>query len=163
MDKIASFEIDHTRLEPGFYVSRVDKVFNDTVTTFDLRIYKPNDGFLNPKAAHTLEHICATLLRNDPTYGDSVIYFGPMGCLTGFYLIMKGEYGTSSLLGLMRRVASIFGAAAIATEIPGCSKEECGNCEYHDLIAARFVAEGYEETLIDIYHNRRAERYTYPI
>ena len=112
MEKITSFTIDHIRLQPGLYVSRKDKVGAETVTTFDLRLTKPNDEpVMNTAEVHTIEHLAATYLRNEPQWKDRVLYFGPMGCRTGFYLLLAGDYGSREVRG----------------EVPGASAKDCGN------------------------------------
>lgn len=136
MERITSFCVDHTKLTPGVYVSRVD----DNLTTFDLRMTTPNlEPALKPEAAHTIEHIGATLLRNG-VYKDKIIYFGPMGCMTGFYLITKDL----SLEAVIELVKDTFKQIAIWDgEIPGAFKEECGNYTYMDLTGAKKAAQHY--------------------
>ena len=102
MEKITSFTIDHIKLQPGLYVSRKDKVGAETVTTFDLRLTKPNDEpVMNTAEVHTIEHLAATYLRNEPTWKDKVLYFGPMGCRTGFYLLLTGDYAAKDVVPLV--------------------------------------------------------------
>ena len=102
MEKIASFTIDHIKLQPGLYVSRKDKIGVETVTTFDLRLTKPNDEpVLNTAEVHTIEHLAATYLRNDPLWREKVVYFGPMGCRTGFYLLLAGDYESRDVVELV--------------------------------------------------------------
>lgn len=161
MENIKSFRIDHTRLLPGVYVSRVDKVGEESVTTYDLRLFRPNtEKTMTPAQAHTIEHIAATLLRNDYIVKDKVIYFGPMGCLTGFYLVMAGEPTdiTKTLLRVFQQVS------VWKTQIPGYSAKECGNYKLHDLDGAKKVAENYLSELEAISENpkRRKERTVYP-
>jgi S-ribosylhomocysteine lyase len=130
MERITSFSVDHTKLKKGVYISRVD----GDLTTFDIRMCTPNiDTPLDPKAAHTIEHIGATLLRNGQ-YKDHIIYFGPMGCLTGFYLITRDlDFETVKVL-----VKDIFTKiASWNQDIPGAKKEECGNYSYMDLEKAK--------------------------
>lgn len=126
MEKITSFTIDHLRLEPGLYVSRVDRVGNEKVTTFDLRITNPNEEpVMNTAEVHTIEHLGATFLRNEPNWKDQVLYFGPMGCRTGFYLLMAGERAPQQILPLVldcfRFIRDYRGA------VPGASAKDCGN------------------------------------
>ena len=103
MEKITSFTIDHIKLQPGLYVSRKDKVGSETVTTFDLRLTKPNDEpVMNTAEMHTMEHLAATYLRNEPSWKDKVLYFGPMGCRTGFYLLLAGDYTARDVVSLVR-------------------------------------------------------------
>ena len=134
MERITSFSVDHTQLKKGVYISRVD----GELTTFDIRMCEPNvDEPLDPKAAHTIEHIGATLLRNGP-YKDKVIYFGPMGCMTGFYLITKDL----DLKTIHHLVKDVFQQIATWHQaIPGAKKEECGNYTYMDLAKAKASAE----------------------
>lgn len=130
MEKIASFRVDHTRLTPGLYVSRID----GDVTTYDLRFIKPNTPpFLEVAAIHTIEHLVATYVRNS-VHKDSVIYFGPMGCRTGFYFLSRGL--TDAQVLMLLREAMAF-TAAFDGEVPGVSAEECGNYREHDLPHAR--------------------------
>ncbi|MFR7591062.1 MAG: S-ribosylhomocysteine lyase [Longibaculum sp.] len=134
MERITSFSVDHTKLKKGVYISRID----DDLTTFDIRMCEPNvDTPLDPKAAHTIEHIGATLLRNG-LYKEHIIYFGPMGCMTGFYLITKGlDFETIKTIvkDVFERIASW------EEEIPGAKKEECGNYTYMNLIKAKEAAQ----------------------
>ena len=114
MDKITSFTIDHIKLQPGLYVSRKDKVGAETVTTFDLRLTKPNDEpVMNTAEVHTIEHLAATYLRNEPTWKDKVLYFGPMGCRTGFYLLLTGD------LYVQRRCSAGAGLLPLHPGLPG--------------------------------------------
>ena len=136
MNKISSFTIDHTKLEPGIYVSRVDRCFPDlTVTTFDIRFKKPNVSMIDPKAAHTIEHLGATYLRNRQLWKDQIIYFGPMGCMTGFYLIVKGEMKSKDIVDLIRDMLIFI--VTFDGIVPGTTEQECGNCEFHDLVMAQ--------------------------
>ena len=126
MEKIASFTIDHIRLLPGLYVSRKDKVGTETVTTFDLRVTKPNDEpVMNTAEVHTIEHLAATFLRNEPTWRDKVIYFGPMGCRTGFYLLLAGDYNSEDIVDLVK--ACFCFVRDFRGEVPGASAKDCGN------------------------------------
>ena len=126
MEKITSFTIDHIKLEPGLYVSRKDKVGTETVTTFDLRITSPNDEpVMNTAEVHTMEHLAATYLRNEPTWKDKVLYFGPMGCRTGFYLLLAGDLTSKDVLPLVRDCFRFI--ADFRGEVPGASAKDCGN------------------------------------
>ena len=126
MEKIASFTVDHLRLQPGVYVSRQDAVGNALVTTFDLRFTSPNEEpVLNTAEVHTIEHLAATYLRNEPTWKERVIYFGPMGCRTGFYLILAGNYSPRDILPLLRDCFRF--VAEFTGEVPGASAKDCGN------------------------------------
>lgn len=159
MEKIDSFKIDHRRLKPGLYVSRVDFGL-EPVTTFDLRVCYPNKQHMPIAGVHTIEHIVATLLRNDKPFGDNVIYFGPMGCLTGFYLVVRGLMNPIDVIQPLMRA---FGAASVwDKEIPGVSEKECGNFELHSLPAAREIAGKYEDLLMQIWEQKLVDRTTYP-
>ena len=138
MEKITSFTIDHIRLQPGLYVSRKDAVGSETVTTFDLRLTSPNEEpVMNTAEVHTIEHLAATFLRNDPAWKDRVLYFGPMGCRTGFYLLTRGLTPAQALqltVDAYRFMADFEGA------VPGASEVECGNYRDMDLPAAKAEA-----------------------
>jgi len=141
MEKIASFQIDHDLLEPGIYLSRIDM---GDIFTYDLRFKFPNAGdFLAPAAAHTVEHIFATYVRSS-AIGDKVVYFGPMGCLTGFYLVLKGATHADAIAVIKEGMAF---AAAYEGEIPGNKKEECGNYLMHDLEGAKKEAAAYVKAI----------------
>ena len=146
MKKIASFTVDHIRLVPGLYVSRKDRIGAETVTTFDLRVTSPNDEpVMNTAEVHTIEHLAATYLRNDPVWQDRVVYFGPMGCRTGFYLIMAGELSSRDVLPL---VLDCFGFIRdYEGEIPGASAKDCGNYLDMNLPMAKFWAGRYVKIL----------------
>ncbi|MCM1110032.1 MAG: S-ribosylhomocysteine lyase [Clostridium sp.] len=148
MEKIASFTIDHTRLEPGIFVSRRDVTSSgDTLTTFDIRMTRPNrEEALEPRALHALEHLAATFLRNDSEWRDRVVYWGPMGCCTGNYLILQGDLDSRDILSLMRRTMEF--VAGFEGEIPGATPRDCGNWSFMDLGGARAAARRYlDETL----------------
>ena len=146
MKKIASFTVDHIRLVPGLYVSRKDRIGAETVTTFDLRVTSPNDEpVMNTAEVHTIEHLAATYLRNDPVWQDRVVYFGPMGCRTGFYLILAGELSSRDVLPL---VLDCFGFIRdYEGEIPGASAKDCGNYLDMNLPMAKFWAGRYVKIL----------------
>ena len=150
MNKIASFTIDHIRLVPGIYVSRKDTINYTVITTFDIRMTSPNDEpVMNTAEVHTIEHLGATLLRNHDEYKDRVIYFGPMGCRTGFYLLLAGDYSSAEIVPLMREMFSFI--AAFKGEVPGASARDCGNYLDMNLPMARYLAEKYlSEVLTDI-------------
>ena len=136
MKKIPSFTIDHERLLRGIYVSRKDQVGGDTVTTFDERMKEPNrEPVLHNGAIHTIEHLAATYLRNDPQWKDSIVYWGPMGCLTGCYLLMRGDLQPMDIAGLLERTFSFI--ATFEGDIPGAAPRDCGNYLLHDLPMAR--------------------------
>lgn len=148
MKKIASFTIDHTRLEPGIYVSRKDTTpSGDVITTFDIRMTRPNrEPALSPEALHAMEHLAATYLRNNPEWASRVVYWGPMGCCTGNYLLLSGDLQSRDILPLMRDTMEF--VAAYEGEIPGASARDCGNYTFMDLEAARLAARRYlDETL----------------
>lgn len=154
MEKIASFTIDHTRLEPGIYVSRRDTTpGGDTVTTFDIRMTRPNrEPALDPRALHAMEHLAATFLRNHPDWRDKIIYWGPMGCCTGNYLLLSGNYESREIVDLMRETMSFI--AGYEGEIPGASPRDCGNFSFMDPEGARTAALHYlRDTLNRITEN----------
>lgn len=154
MEKIASFTIDHTRLEPGIYVSRRDTTpGGDTVTTFDIRMTRPNrEPALDPRALHAMEHLAATFLRNHPDWRDKIIYWGPMGCCTGNYLLLSGDYESREIVDLMRETMSFI--AGYEGEIPGASPRDCGNFSFMDPEGARTAALHYlRDTLNRITEN----------
>jgi len=148
MEKIPSFTIDHNRLKRGIYVSRQDNVGNEVVTTFDIRMKEPNrEPILQPEAIHTIEHLAATYLRNDPEWKNSIIYWGPMGCLTGNYLLMKGNLKSADIVELMRRTFRFI--ADYEGEIPGAAPKDCGNYLLHNLPLARLEARKFVEEVLD--------------
>lgn len=158
MEKIPSFKIDHLRLRRGIFVSRKDRVGGETVTTFDIRMKEPNrEPALGQGAIHTIEHLAATYLRNDPDWGDRIVYWGPMGCLTGNYLLLRGDYGSSDILPLMRKVFSFI--ASYEGAVPGATPSDCGNYLLHDLPMARYEAEKY---LREVLESPSAENLNYP-
>ena len=147
MDKIPSFTIDHTRLKRGIYVSRKDVVGNEIVTTFDIRMKEPNrEPALGQGAIHTIEHLAATYLRNDPEWKDRVVYWGPMGCLTGNYLLLRGDYSSRAILPLMIRTFQFI--ADYEGEIPGTTAQDCGNYLLHDLPMARWESRKYLDEVL---------------
>lgn len=142
MEKITSFTIDHIKLVPGVYVSRKDMAGNCVVTTFDLRMTSPNDEpVMNTAEVHTIEHLGATFLRNDEEYKGRVLYFGPMGCRTGFYLLLAGDYTSQDIIPLMKRMFTFI--AGYEGEVPGASPKDCGNYLDMNLPMARFLADRY--------------------
>lgn len=145
-EKIPSFTIDHTTLMPGIYVSRKDHVGGDIVTTFDIRMKAPNrEPALHPSAIHTIEHLAATYLRNDDEWKERIIYWGPMGCLTGNYLLVRGDYEADDVRELMRRTFAFI--ASFEGDIPGASPRDCGNYLLNDLPMARWEAERFLKVL----------------
>ena len=149
MEKIASFTVDHIRLMPGLYVSRKDKVGAEMVTTFDLRVTSPNDEpVMNTAEIHTIEHLAATYLRNDAQWKDKVLYFGPMGCRTGFYLLLAGDYTSRDVLQLVKACFNF--VAAFEGEVPGASAKDCGNYLDMNLPMAKYWGKRYAELLENI-------------
>ncbi len=149
MEKIASFTIDHIRLQPGLYVSRKDAVGAETVTTFDLRLTSPNEEpVMNTAEVHTIEHLAATFLRNAPGWKEKVLYFGPMGCRTGFYLLLKGDLTSREALPLVldcfRFIADFQG------DVPGASAKDCGNYLDMNLSMANYWGRKYAALLENI-------------
>ena len=150
MQKITSFTIDHLRLVPGVYVSRKDSVGSETITTFDLRMTSPNDEpVMNTAEMHAIEHLAATFLRNHAEFGPKIIYFGPMGCRTGFYLLLAGDYDSKDILPLMIELFEFI--ANFYDEVPGASAKDCGNYLDMNLPMARYLAKKYlNEVLLHI-------------
>ena len=142
MEKITSFTIDHNKLVPGLYVSRKDHVEGAVITTFDIRMTNPNEEpVMNTAEMHTIEHLAATFLRNHSVYGKKTIYFGPMGCRTGFYLLLAGDYQSSDIVDLMWELFVFI--ADYYDEVPGASAKDCGNYLDMNLPMARFLAKKY--------------------
>ncbi|MDD3205546.1 MAG: S-ribosylhomocysteine lyase [Lachnospiraceae bacterium] len=154
MEKIASFTVNHLTLLPGIYVSRKDHIGNETLTTFDLRVTRPNqEPVLNTAEIHTIEHLAATYLRNNETYKDKVVYFGPMGCRTGFYLILGGDYESKDIVTLMQDMFTFI--RDFEGEVPGAAARDCGNYLDMNLPMAKYVAGKYlENTLLNIGENQ---------
>ena len=145
MKLIESFSVDHTRIVPGIFLSRVDHLGDYSVTTYDVRLKRPNrEPVIDVLAMHSLEHIIATYLRNDPAWKDEVIYWGPMGCLTGFYLILKGSRAPRELYDLM---LGAFRFASQAQEVPGTTPESCGYWRMHNLDMAKWYAGEFADYL----------------
>ena len=142
---IPSFSVDHRAIVPGIFTSRVDQVGSGVVTTYDIRLTRPNrEPAVDVGAMHSLEHIIATFLRNDPEWKDDIIYWGPMGCLTGFYLILKGERTPREIHGLILRA---FRSVAEAQEVPGTAPENCGHYLMHNLGMAKWYAARFADYL----------------
>lgn len=159
MEKIASFTIDHIRLRPGVYVSRKDTVGQEVITTFDLRMTSPNDEpVMNTAEVHTIEHLGATFLRNDPDYKDKTIYFGPMGCRTGFYLLLAGDYTARDIVPLMIRMYEFI--RDYRDEVPGASPKDCGNYLDMNLGMANYLAKKY---LDQVLYQIDESRLNYPV
>lgn len=153
MEKITSFTIDHLRLQPGLYVSRKDKVGTETVTTFDLRLTAPNkEPVMNTAEVHTIEHLGATYLRNDPHWKDRVLYFGPMGCRTGFYLLLAGDYTSADALPLVLECFRFI--RDYQGEVPGAAPKDCGNYLDMNLPMANYWGAKYAALLEHITPDR---------
>ena len=145
MELIQSFSVDHTRIVPGIFTSRVDQLGDNAVTTYDIRLKKPNrEPVIDVAAMHSLEHLIATFLRNDPDWKDDVVYWGPMGCLTGFYLILKGTRAPRELYELLLRA---FRSVADAQEVPGATAVNCGHYLMHNLGMAKWYAKEFVDYL----------------
>lgn len=142
MEKIASFTIDHIKLKPGIYVSRKDHVGKEVITTFDLRMTSPNEEpVMNTAEVHTIEHLGATFLRNHPVYKDKTVYFGPMGCRTGFYLLLAGDYTSQDIVELVKEMFAFI--RDFKGEVPGTSPKDCGNYLDMNLGMANYLADKY--------------------
>ncbi|MBU5471307.1 S-ribosylhomocysteine lyase [Falcatimonas sp. MSJ-15] len=154
MEKIASFTVNHLDLYPGIYVSRKDNVNGNVITTFDLRMTKPNDEpVMNTAEIHTIEHIGATFLRNHKEYASKTIYFGPMGCRTGFYLILAGDYESKDIVTLITEMYEFI--RDFEGDIPGASPRDCGNYLDLNLGMAKYLAKRYlDNTLYSIDEKR---------
>ena len=154
MEKIASFTIDHLKLLPGVYVSRKDKVGQQVITTFDIRMTRPNfEPVLNTAEVHTIEHLGATFLRNDSEFKDKTIYFGPMGCRTGFYLVLAGDYDSKDVVELVTRMFIFM--KDFEGDVPGACAKDCGNYLDMNLNMAKYVCNKYySEVLKDIDETR---------
>ena len=149
MEKITSFTIDHIKLQPGLYVSRKDRVGSETVTTFDLRVTRPNEEpVMNTAEVHAIEHLAATYLRNEPDWKDRVLYFGPMGCRTGFYLLLAGDYTSREVLPLVRDCFCFI--RDFEGDIPGASAKDCGNYLDMNLPMAKYLGKKYAALLENI-------------
>lgn len=158
MKKIASFTIDHERLEPGIYVSRRDTTpAGDVITTFDIRMTRPNrEPALTPKSLHAMEHLAATFLRNHAEWKDRIVYWGPMGCCTGNYLLVQGECSSRDILPLIRETMRF--VAAFEGEVPGATSRDCGNYSFMDLDQAKKDARRY----LDVLDNATDVNLNYP-
>mgnify|MGYP000682998758 FL=1 len=158
MEKIASFTIDHLKLVPGVYVSRKDTIGKEVITTFDLRMTSPNDEpVMNTAEVHTIEHLAATFLRNHPVYDDKTIYFGPMGCRTGFYLLLAGDLTSKEIVPLMIEMFEFI--RDFKDEVPGASPKDCGNYLDMNLPMANYLAKRY---LDNVLYNIDDSRLVYP-
>lgn len=159
MEKIASFTIDHIKLQPGIYVSRKDKVGQNTVTTFDLRMTSPNEEpVMNTAEMHTIEHLAATFLRNHADYKEKTIYFGPMGCRTGFYLLLAGDYESWDIVDLMKEMFIFI--RDFEGDVPGASAKDCGNYLDMNLPMAKYEAGRFYDRVLE---NIDESRLIYPV
>ena len=158
MERIASFQVDHVRLNRGLYVSRIDEINGNYLTSFDIRMKLPNrEPVINIAELHTMEHLGATFLRNHPIWKEQIVYFGPMGCRTGFYLILKGKLESKDIVDLMKELYKFM--AEFKGDIPGATAIECGNYLDQNLPMANYEAKKYlEETL----ENLGEENLNYP-
>lgn len=158
MEKITSFTINHLKLLPGVYVSRKDRAGSGVVTTFDIRMTRPNfEPVMNTAEVHTIEHLGATYLRNHPGFGEKILYFGPMGCRTGFYLLLSGDYSAEDIVPLMR---TMFGFIRdYEGEVPGAAAKDCGNYRDMNLPMAKYLADKF---LREVLENIGEERLNYP-
>ena len=158
MERIASFQVDHVRLNRGLYVSRIDEINGKYLTSFDIRMKLPNrEPVINIAELHTMEHLGATFLRNHPIWKEQIVYFGPMGCRTGFYLILKGKLESKDIVELMKELYKFM--AEFKGDIPGATAIECGNYLDQNLPMANYEAKKYlEETL----ENLGEENLNYP-
>ena len=146
MDLIPSFSVDHTKIVPGIFESRVDVLGEEYVTTFDVRVKKPNcEPAIAPAAMHTMEHVIATFLRNNDEWKDKLVYWGPMGCLTGFYIIVKGRPASSEMYPILLEAFKYM--RDFEGEVPGAQAVNCGNYLMHDLPMAKWEAARYVEYL----------------
>ena len=146
MEKIASFQVDHLRLKPGVFVSRKDRFGVLVLTTFDLRFKEPNkEPVMDMPALHTIEHLGATFLRSHKEWGNRVVYFGPMGCRTGFYLILEGDRSSQEILPLLGEMTDWI--LKFEGAIPGAAPAECGNWQEQNLDMAQWEVRRYAEML----------------
>ena len=157
MEKIASFQIDHLKLKPGVYVSRKDKFSDVILTTFDLRFKEPNkEPVMDQPALHTIEHLCATFLRSHADWSHKVVYFGPMGCRTGCYLILEGDYKSVDIVPMLLEMLDWI--EKFNGEIPGASAIECGNWREQNIEMAKWECQKYAKLL----RNACTENFEYP-
>lgn len=158
MEKITSFTINHLKLLPGIYVSRKDHAGDTVITTFDIRMTRPNyEPVMNTAEIHTIEHLGATFLRNHPEFKDRVLYFGPMGCRTGFYLLFAGDYESKEIVPLMKEMFCFI--KDFEGDVPGAAAKDCGNYLDMNLGMAKYLAKKYLEEVLE---NITEERLIYP-
>ncbi len=157
MKKISSFTVNHLELNPGVYISRKDKVGENVITTFDLRITRPNfEPVMNTAEAHTIEHLAATYLRNNEKFAEKIIYFGPMGCRTGFYLLINGDYQAVDIIDLLVDLCNFI--LDFEGHIPGAAAKDCGNYLDMNLPMAKYYVNKY----LNILSNIKEENMNYP-
>ena len=155
MEKITSFTIDHIKLQPGVYVSRKDPVGNSIITTFDIRMTSPNEEpVMNTAEMHTIEHLAATFLRNHKEWGSRIIYFGPMGCRTGFYLLLAGDYESFDIIDLLKEMFVFI--REYQDEVPGASAKDCGNYLDMNLPMANYLAKRFLTEVLDLFRVNQA-------
>ncbi|URZ08028.1 S-ribosylhomocysteine lyase [Clostridium felsineum] len=153
MEKIASFTVNHLTLKPGVYVSRKDKFGDVVLTTFDIRMTSPNDEpVMNTAEMHTIEHLAATFLRNHKDYSAKTVYFGPMGCRTGFYLILQGDYISKDIVPLLKELYKFI--ADFKGEVPGAAARDCGNYLDMNLTMANYLGKKFLSLLDNITEDR---------
>ena len=158
MKKIASFTVNHLTLLPGVYVSRKDHIGAETQTTFDIRMTRPNyEPVMNTAEVHTIEHLGATFLRNHKEFSDRVVYFGPMGCRTGFYLLLAGDYESKDIIELLKEMFVFM--RDFKGEVPGAAARDCGNYLDMNLPMANYLAKKYYE---EVLCNMTEDRLHYP-
>ena len=158
MEKITSFTIDHLRLLPGVYVSRKDMVGDRVVTTFDIRMTRPNfEPVINTAELHAIEHLGATFLRNHKEWRENILYFGPMGCRTGFYLLLNGDYESKDIVSLLKEMFTFI--KDFEGEVPGACAKDCGNYLDINLPMAKYIAKRY---MNDVLVNITNDRLVYP-
>ena len=159
MEKIASFTIDHMRLYPGIYVSRKDHAGQEVITTFDIRMTRPNfEPVMNTAEVHTIEHLGATFLRNHPVYKERTVYFGPMGCRTGFYLLLLGDYTSADIVPLMKEMFTFM--RDFEGDVPGACAKDCGNYLDMNLPMTKYLSKKYLEEVLE---NIGPDRLNYPV
>ena len=158
MEKITSFTIDHLKLVPGLYVSRKDLAGEQVITTFDIRMTNPNEEpVMNTAEVHTIEHLGATFLRNHRDYASKTLYFGPMGCRPGFYLLLLGYYKSKDIVTLMKEMFAFI--ADFNGDVPGAAAKDCGNYLDMNLPMANYMAKRY---LTEVLENITEKQLVYP-
>ena len=158
MEKITSFTIDHNKLQPGVYVSRKDPIGSEVITTFDIRMTSPNEEpVMNTGEMHAIEHLAATFLRNHNDFGSKIIYFGPMGCRTGFYLLLAGDYRSEDIVPLLKELFAFM--AAFVGDVPGAAAKDCGNYLDMNLPMAKYLSNKF---LNEVLETITPDRLKYP-